>query len=173
MTARPLRESRYPDRDRNVEGRAENSRPRDRLGRPLPRDAVDELAGRLVPADVAGSVAEALDHAVRLFDAQRFFEAHEFFEWIWKSGMVAQDDREFWKGVTQVAVGFTHAQRGNASGAVTLLRRACRSMAPYPAQYQGIDAAALCAAARAVTAVVEVSPASTDLAFPTFPRLQA
>jgi uncharacterized protein len=28
-----------------------------------------------------------------------------------------------WQGLAQVAVGLTHAQRGNARGAVTLLRR--------------------------------------------------
>jgi uncharacterized protein len=169
MSGRPLRQSRYPDRDRNPEGRAENARPRDRFGRPLPRGSADELAHRLAPQEVVGSVAEALDHAVRLFNAQRFFEAHEFFEWIWKSDEVPGDDREFWKGVTQVAVGFTHAQRGNASGAVTLLERACRYMAPYPARYQGIDAEALCEGARRVIVAIRTCGPSPGLAFPPFP----
>ncbi|MGH8905100.1 MAG: DUF309 domain-containing protein [Egibacteraceae bacterium] len=170
MPARALRESRYPDRDRNPDGRAENARPRDRFGRPLPRGAADALAGRAVPDEVVGSVAEALDHAVRLFDAQRFFEAHEFLEWIWKSDEVPEDDREFWKGVTQVAVGFTHAQRGNAGGAVRLLERARRYMAPYPGRYQGVDAEALCEGARRVIAEVRASGTSPGLPFPAFPR---
>jgi uncharacterized protein len=169
MSERPLRQSRYPDRDRNPEGRAENARPRDRFGRPLPRGSVNELSGRVAPEEAVGSVAEALDHAVRLFDAQRFFEAHEFFEWIWKSDEVRENDRGFWKGVTQVAVGFTHAQRGNANGAVTLLERACRYMAPYPARHQGINAKALCEGARRVIVAIRTYGPSPHLAFPAFP----
>jgi predicted metal-dependent hydrolase len=159
--------SRFPDRDRNAEGRAENARPRDRFGRPLPRGSVDERAKNSVEA--VDSVATALEIAVALFDAQRFFEAHEFFEWIWKCDEVPSGDREFWKGVTQVAVGFTHTQRGNAKGAVSLLERARRYLAPYPSPYRGIDRDALSAAAqRIVTAIDEVGP-SPDLDFPTFP----
>src|SRR3712207_1009165 len=170
MPSQPPRESRYPDRDRNLEGRAENARPRDRFGRPLPRDAVDELAGRTDPDQAVRSVAEALDHAAQLFDDQRFFEAHEFLEWIWKSDEVAEEDREFWKGVTQVAVGYTHTQRGNRDGALTLLDRACRYMAPYPARYHGVDAEALADDARRVIATIEASGPSSGLAFPPFPR---
>lgn len=172
MATSPLRESRYPDRDRNPEGRAENARPRDRFGRPLPHGSVDELAGKLEPDETVDSIAEALDHAVALFDRQRFFEAHEFLEWIWKSDDIPEDDREFWKGVTQVAVGLTHAQRGNAKGAVTLLERACRYLAPYPSRYHGIDAEALSGAAQRMVASVRQAGPSPDLDFPTFPLLR-
>ncbi|MGH8929238.1 MAG: DUF309 domain-containing protein [Egibacteraceae bacterium] len=170
MAGQPPRESRYPERDRNLEGRAENARPRDRFGRPLPRGAVDEMAGKRVPDQVASSVAEALDYAIQLFDAQRFFEAHEFLEWIWKSDEVPEGDREFWKGVTQIAVGYTHTQRGNRDGALTLLDRACRYMAPYPPRYQGIDAEALAGGARRVIAEITASGPSADIPFPGFPR---
>ncbi len=170
MAGPPPRESRYPDRDRNLAGRAENARPRDRFGRPLPRGATDEMAGKLEPDQVASSVGEALDHATQLFDAQRFFEAHEFLEWIWKSDEVPEGDREFWKGVTQVAVGYTHTQRGNLDGALTLLDRACRYMAPYPPRYRGVDAVALASGARRVIAEITASGPSPDIPFPGFPR---
>ncbi|MGH3666534.1 MAG: DUF309 domain-containing protein [Egibacteraceae bacterium] len=160
----------YPDRDRNAEGRAENARPRDRFGRPLPRDAVDEMARKEEPADVVDSIDDALDRAVDLFDLQRFFEAHEFLEWIWKSDGVDASDRDFWKGVTQVAVGCCHAQRGNDAGSVTLLERAARHMAPYPGSYHGIAADRLATAARDVARQVRELGASPDLAFPRFPR---
>lgn len=169
MPRRPLRESRFPGRDRNVEGRAENARPRDRFGRPLPRGSADELAGKREPDEAVDSVAAALEEAVTLFDARRFFEAHEFLEWIWKSDEVPDADREFWKGVTQVAVGFTHAQRGNAKGAVTLLERACRYLAGYPSPYYGIDRDALSAAARRMVATIKAAGPSPDLDFPAFP----
>lgn len=158
-----------PDRDRNAEGRAENARPRDRFGRPLPYDAADEMPDRRDPAGVVSSVREALEIAAVLFDEQRFFEAHEFLEWIWKSDGIDPADRDFWKGVTQVAVGCAHTQRGNSSGARTLLRRAVRYMAPYPSPYAGIDRDALAAGAQDVVDQIERDGASPEVAFPRFP----
>lgn len=161
---------RYPDRDRNAEGLPENARPRDRFGAPLPRGSVDELAHRQEPEDVVDSVAEALDEAVRLFDDQRFFEAHEFLEYVWKSPEVPPADRDFWKGVTQVAVGCCHVQRGNATGAVTLLERAAGYLQPYPPVYGGVDAAALAAAATRLASEVDAGGAGPQCTFFAFPR---
>ncbi len=168
-TVRPP-QPRYPDRDRNDEGRPENARPRDRYGAPLPRDSVDELAHRREPEDVVDTIAEALDEAVRLFDEQRFFEAHEFLEYVWKSDEVAERDRDFWKGVTQVAVGCCHTQRGNDKGAVTLLTRAARHLARYPSQYGGVAADALAKGALALADEVRRDGASPDRRFFRFPR---
>jgi predicted metal-dependent hydrolase len=164
-----LRQSRFPDRDRNDEGRAENARPRDRFGRPLPRGAVDELSDREEPDEVVATLDEALARAASLFDDQRFFEAHEFLEWCWKCDEVAPGDRDFWKGVTQVAVGCAHTQRGNGKGALTLLERAIGYMAPYPESYQGVDHGGLAAVARSVAAQVRARGASPDVDFPSFP----
>ena len=161
---------RYPERDRNAAGRPENARPRDRFGAPLPRDAVDELVHREEPEDVVDSVAEALDRAVELFDAERFFEAHEFLEYIWKSDEVPRKDRDFWKGVTQVAVGCCHVQRGNTKGATTLLERATSYMAPYPGRYHGIDAHALARRARDLAETVHAEGPRPHHDFFPFPR---
>ena len=158
------------DRDRNEEGRAENARPRDRFGQPLPRGSTDEMQHKEEPEDVVSTVAEALDKAVGLFDQQRFFEAHEFLEYIWKHDEVDPDDREFWKGVTQVAVGCCHTQRGNDTGAVTLLERSVTYMQPYPSTYHGVDKAALARAALAVAEEIRRSGAGPDVDFPKFPR---
>ena len=122
-------------------------RPRDRLGRPLPPGSADERRyGE--PERAVCSFGDALDKAVELFDAQRFFEAHEFFEHLWKSPEASPDDRGFWKGLAQVAVGFCHLQRGNRHGALTLLERACAQLAPYPALHHGIATGRMVAAAR-------------------------
>ena len=164
---------RYPDRDRNAEGRPENARPRDRFGAPLPRGSADEMAHRREPEDVVSTVTDALDEAVRLFDDERFFEAHEFLEYIWKSDEVAADDRDFWKGVTQVAVGCCHIQRGNATGAVTLLQRAARYLEPYPPTYQGVDAQRLAASALQVADEVARDDAGPQQRFFSFPRAGA
>lgn len=147
-----------------------STRPRDRYGRPLPRGAQDELVLRQEPDEVVGSVHEAFAEAVKLFDRQRFFEAHEFFEYIWKSDEVADDDRDFWKGLTQVAVGCCHTQRGNERGAVTLLERASNYLESYPDAYQGVAVATLRALARHVADTVRERGASPEVRFPLFPR---
>jgi predicted metal-dependent hydrolase len=50
-------------------------------------------------------------------------------------------DRSFWRGLAQIAVGLTHAQRGNATGAVALLRRGADELTSYEGIHQGIDVA--------------------------------
>jgi hypothetical protein len=69
-------------------------------------------------------------------------EAHEVLEASWKQAPAAE--RELWRGLAQVAVGLTHAQRGNARGAVALLRRGAERVSGYAAAPpHGIDAAGI------------------------------
>jgi hypothetical protein len=120
-------------------GRARNARPRDKLGRPLPRDA---SGVNPVPDDLALPPAESLTEAQRLLDAGRAFQAHEVLEGTWKAA--PEDERELWRGLAQLAVGVTHAQRGNPAGAAELLRRAAERIDDYAAEPpHGIDAAGL------------------------------
>ncbi len=113
----------------------------------------------------------ARDLGVTLFDEQRFFEAHEQFEQVWKAADVDDRDRDFWKGVTQVAVGCCHAQRGNAKGALALLERATRALGRYPSPHCGVDTAELILRARRVADQIEQRGASADLDFPGFPAV--
>ncbi len=169
MAAARRRVLRLP-RERDEQGRPANARPRDRFGRPLPRGAVDEMPERREPEAVVSSVDEALEEAVRLFDARRFFEAHEFLEWIWKSPEVPPGDRDFWKGVTQVAVGCVHIQRGNRSGALKLLDRAAGHLRRQPQHDRGVDRANLRAVALWLAGQVERHGPTPELDFPRFPR---
>ena len=114
-------------RDRDPAGRPRNARPRDVLGRPLPRGT----AGEPPPEEPALAPAAALDRAQQLIDSGRAFSAHEVLEAAWKAAPA--DERDLWQGLAQVAVGLTHAQRGNARGAVTLLRRGGQRVAGYAA----------------------------------------
>ena len=117
-----------PDgRDRDSAGRPRNARPRDGLGRPLPRDAGAGEAR--VPDDLLLPPAESLALAQRLLDEGRPFHAHEVLEASWKAAPAAE--RDFWQGLAQLAVGLTHARRGNTAGAVTLLRRGAGRIGPY------------------------------------------
>ena len=139
-------------------------RPRDRLGRPLRAGEPDELPRRTGPPP---STAAAIDEAVGLFDAERFFEAHERFELVWQATDTAVADRRFWKGVTQVAVGCCHVQRGNPRGASALLRRAARHLEPRTVQR--VDGAALIRLALELAAEIERGGARALGAFPRFP----
>jgi hypothetical protein len=114
-------------RDRDATGHARNLRPRDELGRPLPRQA------RGVPgaSDEALPPAEALSTAEQLLREGRPFHAHEVLEAAWKAAPEAE--RDLWQGLAQVAVGLTHTLRGNSRGAVALLRRGADKLSGYPA----------------------------------------
>jgi len=129
-------------RDRDDSGRARNARPRDELGRPLPKGV------RGVPRiseDAVFTPLEALTIAQDLFDRGMAFHAHEVFESMWKRA--DDDDRELWRGLAQLAVAITHAQRGNPTGAVKLLQRATGALDGVNAPHD-IDAAGLVRYAR-------------------------
>ncbi|MGW8781979.1 DUF309 domain-containing protein [Streptomyces sp. NPDC055796] len=111
-------------RDRDGEGRARSARPRDGLGRPL---AYGEPGVERQPEGVVRTPAETVAEAQRLLDAGMPFHAHEVFEDAWKSGPEAE--APLWRALAQLAVGLTHAARGNAVGGARLLRRGATALA--------------------------------------------
>lgn len=140
MTAGPA------GRDRDRAGRPRNARARDGLGRPLPR-GVDAGVAR-VPDELNIGVDEAIALADEMLRTGAPFHAHEVLEAVWKSGPAAE--RDLWQGLAQIAVGLTHARRGNASGAVALLRRGSRRVAGYPGPAHGIAVARVIARSSAL-----------------------
>jgi hypothetical protein len=154
-----------PDRDRDQAGRARNGRPRDGLGRPLPHGAPGV---RRQPEGVVRSPGDALTEAQRLLDDGLPFHAHEVLEDVWHAA--AEPERELWRGLAQLAVGLTHAARGNARGAVTLLRRSAGHIAPYrESAPHGIDVAGLSHWATDRAAALDADPA-TELQAPRLRR---
>ena len=117
-------------RDRDPAGRPRNARPRDALGRPLDR-ALGAGEAR-IPDDLTLAGPDAARLADELLRAGRPFHAHEVLEASWKSGPA--DERDLWQGLAQVAVGLTHAHRGNAHGAVALLSRGAQRARLYQAR---------------------------------------
>jgi len=140
-------------RDRDPGGRARNARPRDELGRPLPRAAPGPQDVPRIPDDLVVTPAEAAELGGRLLADGHPFHAHEVFEAAWKS--TPAPDRELWRGLAQIAVGLTHARRGNARGAAALLRRGAGHVREHPANDAGVDAATVAARAEAVAARIE------------------
>jgi uncharacterized protein len=122
-------------RDRDESGRPRNARDRDALGRPLPRGArgVPNL-----PDDLRLGPDETLAQAQRLLDTGFPFQAHEVLEAAWK--LAPAEERDLWQGLAQLAVGLTHALRGNRSGAAALLARAADRLSGYAGtEPHGVD----------------------------------
>ena len=115
------------DRDRDVQGRARQARPRDRLGRPLPYGS----AGVEPVSEQPLSPSETLETAHELLVAGRPFSAHEVYEARWKAGPAAE--RDLWQGLAQLCVGVTHAERGNRTGALRLIGRSRERLEAYAA----------------------------------------
>ncbi|MGV9314009.1 DUF309 domain-containing protein [Streptomyces sp. NPDC003691] len=129
-------------RDRDSDGRARSARPRDGLGRPLPygRVGVERQA-----EGVVRTPRETLAAAQRLLDEGKPFHAHEVFEDAWKTR--PEPERDLWQGLAQLAVGLTHAARGNAPGGASLLARGAERIAGYGDPYD-VDVSGLAAWAR-------------------------
>jgi hypothetical protein len=142
------------DRDRDARGRPRNARPRDALGRPLPYGA-DDVARQ--PEGTVRLPQDALAEAQRLLDAGMPFHAHEVLEDAWKSS--DEPERQLWRGLAQLAVGLTHAARGNPSGAAALLARAAVNIAPYRDNApHGIEVADIVAWAEQAVAELDAEP---------------
>lgn len=134
-------------RDRDGQGRAENARPRDALGRPLPHGAagVERVEAR------ERTPHEALTQAQDFLDREMPFHAHEILEEQWKSLPQQAPERALWQGLAQLAVGLTHQRRGNPRGARTVTGRGREAIAPFATDPpHGIDVSGLVAWAQAV-----------------------
>lgn len=148
-------------RDRDPSGRPRNARPRDGLGRPLARDSGQQRGGTgqdRIPDDLVITGRDAAVLADRLLRDGRPFHAHEVLEAAWKSG--PPGERDLWQGLAQIAVGLTHARRGNARGAITLLRRGTQHIRaagdqPGGPDPYGMDIPAMLAAAESLAERIE------------------
>lgn len=125
-------------RDRNPQGRPENSRPRDGLGRPLPYGSTG-----VTPVPPGPRPPEqAIDVAQELLDRERPFQAHEVLEDQWKAS--GPGERDLWQGLAQLCVALTHQRRGNAKGATALAVRAAERVGGFAdAPPHGLDVAGL------------------------------
>lgn len=119
-------------------------RPRDEFGRPLPAGSENRL--HLEDFDVL-PLHEVEVLARRHFNAARYFGAHEAWETVWRQERGAEDE-EFFKGLSQIGAGYTHALRGNAHGARALLERGLGRIEPYAPRHRDVDVAALLRAGR-------------------------
>ena len=123
-------------------------RPRDRLGRPLPRDADPTDAAEPVP-DVSGLTDEqAWDLGLDYLNRGLPFHAHEVFEQRWRTS--ADVHRGAWQALAQWGAALTHVARGNEVGARRVAERALRTLAGAEGLPAGIDVARVRASCRAL-----------------------
>jgi hypothetical protein len=73
---------------------------------------------------------------VALFNGVRYWHAHEAWETVWRAA--ADEDREFYQGLIQVAAGFLHLQRRNLRGARNKLSEGVAKLRGYEPAHHGI-----------------------------------
>jgi hypothetical protein len=117
------------------------------------------------PEGVVRTPEETVAEAQALLDAGKPFHAHEVFEDAWKSG--PDEERALWRGLAQLAVGLTHAARGNVTGGARLLRRGAGAVAEWAAasgrpDVYGMDLTGVVAWARELADVVETGADGSD-----------
>jgi uncharacterized protein len=122
-----------------TERRNKPERPRDELGRPQPWDAENRL--HLEDYDHL-SLEENHELGLGHARAGQWFPAHEAWETAWKKARET-GEAELFKGLSQMGAGYVHLLRGNAHGAVALLRRAAGRVRRYPTGTRGIDTVGL------------------------------
>lgn len=152
------------ERERDNSGRPLNGRPRDGLGRPLPRGAVGV---ERIPDDLRLPPVESIAKAQELLDAGMPFHAHEVLEGTWKDS--PESERMLWQGLAQLAVGLTHVLRGNRVGAGSLLGQGHDRIRGYEVHPpHGLDVAGLLDWSEALLSAIE---SDTIPSSPTVPRL--
>ena len=73
---------------------------------------------------------------VALFNGVRYWHAHESWETLWRAS--ADEDRDFYQGLIQVAAGLLHLQRRNLRGARAKLEEGIAKLRRYEPAHRGI-----------------------------------
>ena len=90
---------------------------------------------------------------VAQFNRGEYFEQHETLELLWRAE--ARHVRRLYQGILQIGVAFHHLRRKNHHGAVYMLTRGARYLAPFAPWCQSVDVEALLADAAAALREVE------------------
>lgn len=79
----------------------------------------------------------AFRHGVRLFDEARYFEAHDAWEDLWRP--MRSGERDFFRGLINLAVAMKKGTEGNKAGRARLLQRSSGLLAAYEPSHRGLD----------------------------------
>ena len=86
------------------------------------------------------------------FNRRDFFEQHEYLELAWNEE--SRPVRAMYQGILQVGLAFLQIERDNWRGALKMFRRGLPRLREMPAECQGVDVAALRAAAETIHAEI-------------------
>jgi uncharacterized protein len=99
-----------------------------------------------------------LREGIAQFNRGEFFEQHETLELLWRAER--RDVRYLYQGILQIGVAFHHLRKLNHHGAVYMLTRGQRYLAPFAPRCQRVDVQALLQdAAAALREVERLGPA--------------
>ena len=100
-----------------------------------PVSPADAPRGR-TPALEPAEVERLFRTAVALFNGARYWHAHEAWETLWRSA--ADEERDFYQGLIQVAAGLLHLQRRNMRGARNKLTEGLEKLRRYQPAHHGV-----------------------------------
>jgi hypothetical protein len=92
-------------------------------------------SGRTPPLE-PGEADRLFREGVALFNGVRYWHAHEAWETVWRAA--ADEDREFYQGLIQIAAGLLHLQRRNRRGTVNKLTEGVAKLRRYEPAHHGI-----------------------------------
>lgn len=114
------------------------------------REQISDVEGHLLsegdeievfPAVMGGSRDAYLSEGLRLFDEADYFLSHETLEEYWVEAPT--DERDFFQGLINLAVGLHHYQKGNLRGMELQFGKAASRLDAYPGEYLGVDLVAV------------------------------
>ncbi len=128
---------------------ADHAWPRSKLMGELP-EVVDRYLHPPViyPAGWDAPLSEMARRGIEEFNRGEYFEQHELLEAAWLAE--TRPIREMYQGILQIGVAFLQIQRDNWAGAVKMFRRGLPRLRSLPPVCQGVDIAALRAAAEQI-----------------------
>jgi uncharacterized protein len=91
---------------------------------------------------------------IRLFNTQSFLEAHDVWEDLWREA--AGEERLFYQGLIQTAVGLYHLMNRNYRGAGSQLGKAIAKLERYIPVHQGLETLCLVEQLRVCSVVAEL-----------------
>ncbi len=90
-------------------------------------------------AGAAAAIREGVDH----FNGERFWESHEAFEGLWASCAQPSIERDTVQGIILAAAALVHHQKDEDGISLSILARAAKKLHGAPAEYGGINIAAV------------------------------
>lgn len=99
------------------------------------------------------SLPPALAAGIDEFNRGEYFECHETLELLWRAE--SRPVRRLYQGILQVGVALYKVRRGRYRSALLLLERGMAYLRPFAPACQGVDVAALLAAAARCRAEIE------------------